>query len=377
MTGGKNKDIVEEVFGRPIQVDDRVSALFRSIEQPSQVSVETAEDPGPSGNEQLQSAKSVNHESPSRGTNENKGSTPHVRTIAATGLVLFALAFLAGRYLMQDGNASTEIMPEKQYVNHSETPIPPKRLPLPDAQPENTEPEKVQPEPVLASINQTGTALDWQPVINWSRLLSEISATIPKTMHLSVIESTDGSELSLEGGALRADAIHGFIGSLNNNRQVKSAELTETGIDHPDSQDLLTFSIRCSLASDTKTPGRIDGDRNNSMFDKGELFAPNEAERFFGGMFPVSEHAGCSVKSMLISPKDAIFEDEQTNGRVTKKHAVLTLLGGYQNILKAAEKLQNHSHSVWFDSVSIRQDSETGGLECSIGISIYIADGAG
>ncbi|MCD6392927.1 MAG: hypothetical protein J7M40_05420, partial [Planctomycetes bacterium] len=40
MTGSKNKDIVEEVFSRSMNVDDRASAFFACSEHPRQVSLE-------------------------------------------------------------------------------------------------------------------------------------------------------------------------------------------------------------------------------------------------------------------------------------------------------------------------------------------------
>ena len=234
---------------------------------------------------------------------------------------------------------------------------------------------------VPARINENSMsmsmALDWAPVIDWSSLLDEISATIPKTVQLNVIESGDGSEMLLKGEALSTDAVNNFVDALGANRQVKSAELTKTGIGEGQSQDMLAFSIGCCLVSDTKMAGSVDGDRKNSSLDRSCLFTPMETEEFFGGIQPVSEHAGCTMKSLLISPKDAVFEDEETNGRITREHAALTILGGYQDIVKAIEKLQNRSQGVWFDSVNIKQVSGTGQLECSMGISVYVADGTG
>ena len=76
MTGDKNKDIVEEVFGRSMNVDDRISALFACFEHPRQVSLEKgqkspsdlkesppAKDIGSSDNKPFQSAKGARHES--------------------------------------------------------------------------------------------------------------------------------------------------------------------------------------------------------------------------------------------------------------------------------------------------------------------------
>ena len=389
---GKYKDIVEEVFGKSKKADDRVSALFTRFKHPSQVSLEkgqmcpcdlkespAAKDTGSSGNKPFQSAKGARYEFGSKRTIKNKELIHQVRTVVVAGLVAvaFVLAFLVGSYLRQHGNDSTKMMQEKQYVNRSQIVGPLEKQPLLNVQPESVSGESSPDESVSAKINKNSTPLDWQHVINWGRLLGQISATIPKTVQLRVLESGDGSQCFLEGRALSADVLHDFVDALNTNRQVKSAELTQTRIGKWNSQDLLKFSISCCLVSDTKTPANVDGDYNNSGFDGSRLFTPTEAEKFFANTQPVSEQTGCMVKSFLVSPKDAVFEDKKTNGRITKKHAVLTLLGGYQNILKAVEKLQNRPQGVWLDSVSIKEGSGTGELECSVGISVYVADSAG
>ena len=382
MADGEHKDIVEEVFSKSKKADDRVSALFTRLKHSPQVLLEkdedshsdlqdspAAKDIGSLGNKPFQSAKGANYEFGSKRTIKNKKLTLQVRTVVVAGLVavLFVLAFLVGGNISQHGNASTKMPPANQYVNPSEIVSPLKKQPLLD----------VQPESVSADISKNSTPLDWQPVIHWRRLLSQISAAIPKTVQLSVLESGDSSQLFLEGRALSADALHDFADALSTNGQVKSAELTQTRIGKWKSQDLLKFSISCCLVSDTKTPDSIEGDYNNSAFVSGKLFTTTGAEKFFAGVQPVSEQAGCRVKSFLLSPKDAVFEDKRTSGRITKKHAALTILGGYQNILKAVEKLQNRPQGVWFDSVSIQEGGETGPLECSVGISVYVAEGVG
>jgi Tfp pilus assembly protein PilN len=378
VTDDKYKDIVEEVFSKSKNADDRVSALFTRLKHPPQVSLEqgeknlcdlkdspSAKDIGSSGNKLFQSAKNVKYEFGPKRIIKNKKSIHPVRIVAVA--VIFVLAFLVGSYLRQYGNGSAKMLQEQQSVNRSEIVSPLEKQPL----------FNVQPESVSTKIVKNSMPLDWQRVINWGRLLDEISAIIPKAVQLSVLESGDSSQLFLEGRALSADAIYDFVDALSTNSQVKSAELTQARPGKWNSQNLLKFSICCCLVSDTKTPGSVDGDSSNSGFDRGRLFTPKEAEKFFGSTQPVSEQAGCKVKSLLLSPKDAVFEDKKTNGHITKKHAALTLLGDYQNILKAVEKLQNRSQGVWFDSVSIQEDSGTGRLECSIDISVYVAESAG
>ena len=369
MTDGRYKDIVEEVFSKSTKADDRVSSLLTRLKEPPQVSLENGE-MSPCDLKESPAAKGTKYEFDSERTIRNKKLIYPVGAVVVA--VVFASVFVVGRYLREPGNVSAKMMPGKQSVSRNQIVSPLKTQPLVDVQPES-----VSAESSSAKIIKNSTPLDWQHVINWGRLLGQISATIPKTVQLSVLESGDGSQMFLEGRALSADVLHDFVDALSTNGQVKSAELTQTRIGKWNSQDLLKFSISCCLVSDTKTPANVDGDYNNSGFDGSGLFTPTEAEKFFANTLPVSEQTGCMVKSLLVSPKDAVFEDKKTNGRITKKHAVLTLLGGYQNILKAVEKLQNRPQGVWLDSVSIQEGSETGRLKCSMGISVYVAEAAG
>jgi hypothetical protein len=367
MSGGKDKDIVEEVFGRSMNDDERVSALFSRITLPSQISVEKSEQ-GPSDLTEAPAARdiavsgdkmpqSINESSPAK-TIRKRELIYQMRTVVFGGLVLLGGAFLVGSYLAQRGNDSTAAVQQQQDGDRTEI------ASLLAQQPS----ANVESESVLENANANSMALDLHPVIYWSRLLGEISTTMPRSVQLSVLESVDGSTILLDGKALSADAVDSFVDALGANTQIESAQLVKTGIGGAESEDMLTFSIDCRLASDTQ---------DNSGFDRSRLFTPTEAEEFFGGMQPVLEDPGCAVKSLLISPKDAVFKDEKANGLITKKHAALTLQGGYQDILKSVEKLQDRSPGVWLDSVSITQDSETGQLECSMGISIYVAGDAG
>lgn len=355
MSDGKDKDIVEEVFSRSKEGDDRVSALFSHLKSPEQVSVDKeaagvrepkespeVKDADASRDKVFQSANKTKYEFLAKGTVKSKKRIHRNMAVAGGGVVLLVLVFIAGSYLVGHGNDPVKTMQEKPSVNQSET---------------------AGVSGKDAVVNKNVPALDRQEVINWSRLLGEISAVIPKTIQLSVLESGDSSELVLQGKSLSTEAVYSFVEALKTNGQIKSAELTETGIEKWKSQDLLTFSISCGLVSEAA--GGVDGDR---------FFTATAAGDFFESMPLISEQTGCVVKSLLVSPKDAVFEDKQTRGLVTRKHAVLTIAGGYQNILKAVEKLQNRSQGVWFDSISIKQGSKTEGLKCIMGISVYATE---
>jgi hypothetical protein len=362
VTDDRHKDIVKEVFSKSTKADDRISSLFTRLENPQQVSLENDQISPPDFNESP-AAKEAGLQFASKRTIKNKKSI-HPAGMVVVAAILVS-AFFVGGYLRQPGNVSAKMSQQTQSVNSSEPVSPLQKQPLVD----------VQPGSVSAKFIQNSTPLDWQHVINWGRLLGQISATIPKTVQLSVLETGDGSQMFLEGRALSADALYDFADALGTNSQINSAEITQTRIGKWNSQELLKFSISCSLVSLAKTPPGTDADYNNSGLDPDRLFTPAEAVKFFGSTKQISEQAGCKARSLLLSPNDEVFEDK-TNGRITKKHAALTILGGYQNILKAAEKLQNRPQHVWFDSVSIQENTGMEALECSMGISVYVADGA-
>jgi len=204
MADGKDKDIVQEVFGRSTKDDDRVSAIFANIVYPSQVSLEKEEkapsaleeapvvtDKDSSTNKQSQPIKAVTAEIAPKRTTKNKELVHQIGTFVGAGLVIFVLVFFVGSYLGQHENDPTKILQAKQHVNHSQTVSSLAKQPL----------VNVQPEPVAEKSNKNIAVLDWQNAINWSRLLDGISAAIPKTIQLNVIESNDGSEMFLEGRA--------------------------------------------------------------------------------------------------------------------------------------------------------------------------------
>ena len=258
MIDGENKDIVEEVFSRSKEADDRVSALFAHLKDPAHVSVAldeagpcdlkespAAKDTDSSDNEPFQSANNTNYEFLSKKTIKNKKMPTEKNDMAIlVATAVFILVIIMGSYLRPHGNDSTKMMQEKQYVSRSETVSPLEKQPL----------GNVQPESVPGKINKNSTASDRQHVINWNRLLDEIGATIPETVQLSVLERGDGLQLFLEGRAFSADALYDFIDALNANGQVKLAEFDQIRIGKWNSQDVLIFSISCSLVSDTKTP---------------------------------------------------------------------------------------------------------------------------
>jgi len=106
-----------------------------------------------------------------------------------------------------------------------------------------------------------------------------------------------------------------------------------------------------------------------------ELFDPVEAGRFFTSIQTKSEEAGCIVSLLTFSPGSRATEKKHSklNYYITKQQAILSVAGGYENIVTLTDKLQDISKKVCIDSVGINtDDQDTVHLECEMTVTIYV-----
>ena len=106
-----------------------------------------------------------------------------------------------------------------------------------------------------------------------------------------------------------------------------------------------------------------------------ELFDHVEAGRFFGNIQTKSEEAGCIVSLLTFSTGNLASEEKRSkpNHYITKQQAILSVLGGYTNILALMDKLQDGPKKVCIDSVGINVDGQdTVHLECKMTVTIYV-----
>lgn len=384
MTDDKKKDIVEEVFSKSMKNDERVSALFKCIDnspqsplepqsedKPSDLIDSTAStDTEPSDNMNIQPPKPLEEDTTLEATIKSKPNRQR-SIVAITAVILIGVTFIVARNFIPFGKAATETMPQTTTIPEpaaaNKIAAQPQTQSLPDSQ------LALQSDPVLEeSIVKDTTPFVWAPVIQWHSLLTHISATIPKTIHLSAIESADSSKMSLNGAALSSDVMYKFADALRTARQITSAKLTRTYMPQKNSKDLSKFSIKCSLLPETNSAVTLDADLDTTAFDTARLFTLNEAKKFFVGIDRLALRSGCTLKSLNRSQKDAFFHHEKTNTQITQKNATLTLTGGYQDIVRTVEKIQDRTQTVYFDAVNITQAK--GSLNCTLVISIYLND---
>lgn len=104
------------------------------------------------------------------------------------------------------------------------------------------------------------------------------------------------------------------------------------------------------------------------------LFIPDEAKKFFGDLQNILEETGCAVNSLNL----LVNKSSKAGGRIkdtpgmAANSAKLSVSGGYGNIIKLLEKLQNRPQKIWVNSFKIEvTDFASARLKCDMTITIY------
>jgi len=102
---------------------------------------------------------------------------------------------------------------------------------------------------------------------------------------------------------------------------------------------------------------------------RNQLFTPQEARHFFASLPAAVRQTGCVTQSVSIVPETQRGSQNDSSGIVAKK-AMVTVIGGYNDIIKFFEGLQTSEHKVWIESVRI----DAGGavkLKCQVLLALY------
>jgi Tfp pilus assembly protein PilO len=132
------------------------------------------------------------------------------------------------------------------------------------------------------------------------------------------------------------EAIHkaGFISSVQDKKRTRIEELT----------------------------GECDRLRN-------QLFTQNEARQFLASLPSCVTQSGCIIQSVSAIP-DAQKNPQGDSSGIISKKANLIFVGGYNNILKLLELLQNNERKVWIESVKLGT-GDAGKLKCQVVLTLY------
>lgn len=101
------------------------------------------------------------------------------------------------------------------------------------------------------------------------------------------------------------------------------------------------------------------------------FFDIETAKSFLSNLQLTAEKNGCMVANLkLIPAKDVAVSNSKID--IREYQANLSLTGGYANIVKFLNTIQNKTARVWVDSIDVgMKHSESGYLSCEVTISIY------
>jgi hypothetical protein len=106
--------------------------------------------------------------------------------------------------------------------------------------------------------------------------------------------------------------------------------------------------------------------------EKQVFFDIDQAKSFLSGIQSIAETNGCQVVNLKLSPSREISVKDNNSINIHQYQADLNLLGGYGNIVKFLNTIQNKTAKVWIDTISVSMEQATGGyLSCNITLSIY------
>jgi hypothetical protein len=104
------------------------------------------------------------------------------------------------------------------------------------------------------------------------------------------------------------------------------------------------------------------------------IFTADKATEFFSDLQAISEQSGCTVHSLSFVSNTSELKSghlEDSTG-VADKSAVLSVIGGYSDIIKLFERLQMRSEKVWIDSVRMQTvDRRSANPRCDITLRIH------
>jgi Tfp pilus assembly protein PilO len=117
---------------------------------------------------------------------------------------------------------------------------------------------------------------------------------------------------------------------------------------------------------------KIEELTKESNRQQNQLFMPQEMRQFLASLPSVVNQAGCIIQSVSSVPEAQRNPQGDGSGIIAKK-AMVTFVGGYNDIIKFLGALQNYERKVWIESVRM----DTGGagkLKCQVLLTLYCTE---
>jgi Tfp pilus assembly protein PilO len=137
-------------------------------------------------------------------------------------------------------------------------------------------------------------------------------------------------------------------------------------------QTMDSVETKCKiLNSELKVKSKKLENLNKSYDQQKQMyFNADQVKDFLSSLQTTAEKNECTIQNIKFLPAREVFTSA-IDLTVHQYQANLNILGGYGNIVKFLNTIQNRPQTVHIDSMSIEMNNDNGLLECSLSISIY------
>lgn len=108
-----------------------------------------------------------------------------------------------------------------------------------------------------------------------------------------------------------------------------------------------------------------------------ELFTQGEAQGFFTSLQAIARRAGCVIQSVtsVVEDRPGSQNQRDASGIIGKK-AVVTVNGGYGDIIRFLRELQTYQRKIWIESFKMDAGGNSGKLKCQVVLMLYCIERA-
>lgn len=116
---------------------------------------------------------------------------------------------------------------------------------------------------------------------------------------------------------------------------------------------------------------KLESLSNKYQQQKQSFFNIDQAKDFLSSLQATAEKCGCTVENLKLLPSRGVEAKGSGDVDIRQYQANLSLMGGYGNIVKFLNTIQNRPEKVWLDSLNVNmKNSENGYLGCDVTLTI-------
>ena len=151
------------------------------------------------------------------------------------------------------------------------------------------------------------------------------------------------------------------------NGQLLAAQQYESTLDNVmHKTDVLGTTVQAKRAKVEKLTGEAARLQN-------QLFTPGEFREFFASLQSTVFRAGCTIESVSAAPdaRGGLQNQPDDGSGIVSRKAVVTVVGGYGDIVGFLKELQTAGRKVWIESVKLGTGDNVGKLKCQMVLTLY------